>query len=255
VAGHRVHRGQIVSRGNWEPILDEKTWQAVRLKLSQPRKVARGDGKGTYPIGERHTGSTGRKYLLTGGLTVCGVCGHRAVGTPHKVGKRRIPYLLCHPNGGGRGCVGIVLEKAEENVVARLFAELDNPDFLNAIAADEHGRRRDEITNTLDAIEKQRGELAALWSKPGELTFTEWQEARRGLRENEQILRRELAELPPPVMNVNIEGAREAWPEMTLDEQREFLRLFIEKITVNKARPGHPRVFDPERIEIKWRRV
>lgn len=254
VAGHRVYRGQTVARGNWTPILDEQTWQACRLKLAQPRRVTRADGKGTYPVTERHNGSTGRRYLLTGGLAVCGVCGHRLAGSMKQIKKRRVPYLHCHPNVGGNGCTGILLAETERYVTDRLFAELDKPEFLNAVAADEHGARRDEIATALDALDKQRGELAALWATPGELTITEWQEARRALAENEQRLRTELAELPPPVIDVDIAGARDGWPQMTLDEKREFLRLFIESITVHRAAPGRPRVFDPEaRITITWR--
>lgn len=140
-------------------------------------------------------------------------------------------------------------------MVNRLWAELDKPEFLNAIATDEHGARRDAIANALDAIEKQRGDLATLWATPGELTDTEWKQARRALADNERRLRSELAELPPPVINVDIAAARTAWPDMTVDEKREFLRLFITTVTVHKARPGHPRVFDPERLEIEWRIV
>jgi hypothetical protein len=40
---------------------------------------------------------------------------------------------------------------------------------------------------------------------------------------------------------------------MTLGEQREFLRLFIEKVTISRARPGLQR-FDPDRIAIEWRK-
>jgi site-specific DNA recombinase len=253
VAGHRVYKGRIVSRGNWEPILDEKTWQACRLKLSQPRRVIRADGKGTYPVSENHRGNTaGRKYLLTGGLAVCGVCDHRMVGAPHKVGSRKIPYLMCHPNAGGRGCTGIMLEKTEKHVVKRLFEELDKPEFLAAIAADEHGGRRDAIANELDALDRQRGELATMWATPGELTDIEWRAARQKLAESERALRIELSELPPPRIHVDIDGAKEAWPDMTLDEQREFLRLFIERIKIKRARPGGPRVFDVHRIDIEW---
>lgn len=208
VAGHRVYRGRIVARGNWEPILDEATWQACRVKLSQPRRVTRADGKGEYEISERHTSrSTGRKYLLTGGLAVCGVCGNKMLGTTHMVGKRRVPYLLCHPNLGGRGCTGIVLEKTQDSVVERLFGELDKPEFLAAAVADEHSVRRGEIADALDALDRRRGELAALWATSGELTATEWREARHGLAENERALRQELAALPPSVVNVDIAGA------------------------------------------------
>ena len=44
VAGLRVHRGVIVGRGNWPPILAEDTWQAVRAKLAGPRTVTCADG-------------------------------------------------------------------------------------------------------------------------------------------------------------------------------------------------------------------
>ncbi|HEX5407939.1 MAG TPA: recombinase family protein [Pseudonocardiaceae bacterium] len=256
VAGHRVYRGQIVAKGNWEPILDEATWQACKLKLSQPRRVTRSDGKGTYPVNENHMGNaTGRKYLLTGGLVVCGVCQHPLTGALKKMKNQRVPYLQCHPNKGGRGCTGILLRETEKVVVDRLWSELDKPEFLNAIAADEHGPRRDAITKELDGLERQRGELAAMWATPGALTSMEWQSARRTIAANEQRLRTEYAALPPKVIDVDIAAVRSAWPDMTLDEQREFLRMFIEKVTVNRARPGHPRVFDPERIHIDWRNL
>ncbi|MDX8052005.1 recombinase family protein [Lentzea sp. BCCO 10_0798] len=253
VAGYLVRQGRVIGRGNWEPILTDDTWQACRLKLSEPRNVRKADGTEHKILNPKRSTAPGRKYLLTGGLAVCGVCGNPLSGTIHRVGKRgKIPYLLCHTTKGGRACTGIMLKESEEYVAERLFAELDKPEFLNAIGADEHGPRRMEIIDALDAIEKQRGELATLWAKPGELTFGEWQAARSALGEHEQMLRNELTELPPPVVNIDIEGAREAWPEMTLDEKREFLRLFIDKVVLHRARPG-TRSFDGDRLDIKWR--
>ncbi|WP_297551649.1 hypothetical protein [Amycolatopsis sp.] len=147
-----------------------------------------------------------------------------------------------------------MLEGTEKYVLDQLWAKLDKPEFLNAIAADAHAARRDEIANELDGLDARRVELAAMWATPGGLTATEWKEARQTIAENERRLRTELSELPPPVFNVDIAGARAAWPDMTLDEQREFLRLFIEKVTVNRALPGRPRVFDPDsRVTIEWR--
>ncbi|OAP20724.1 Recombinase [Amycolatopsis sp. M39] len=256
VAGHRVYRNSIVGRGNWEPILDEDTWQACKLKLSQPRRVRRADGKGTYPVTERHKGNaTGRKYLLTGGLVVCGVCGARLTGSPKQIKKRRVPYLTCHPNVGGKGCVGILLNETEKFVLDSLWAELDKPEFLQSIAADEHGPRREAITKELDGLERQRRELAAMWGTPGTLTSGEWQEARDAIAANEQRLRTEHATLPPKAVDVDIDAVRRAWPDMTLDEQREFLRMFIEKVTVVPALPGRPRVYDSDRVKIKWRNL
>ena len=243
VAGKRVHQGVIVGDGNWPAILDEDTWQACRARLSAPRTVERSDG-GTYPVGPAHTGYSGRKYVLTGGLAVCGVCGHAVVGSVKQLkggarrGGRDVPYYLCHPSAGGRACTGIMLEQTEAHVADRLFAELDKPGFLDAIAEDAHAARRDEITTALSAIDGKRKELAGLWGTPGGLTSGELAGARHALDASERELRAELAEKGPPPARVNIEQARASWPDMTLGEQREFIRLFIAKITIGRARPG-----------------
>lgn len=257
LAGHRVHQGRVVGPGNWAPILGEATWQAVRAKLASNRVVRRSDG-GMYPVAvaAQNGNPAGRKYVLTGGLAVCGVCGKPLVGTKkqlrNKAGVRTVPYLICHPGKGGNGCVGIMLEPTENYVVDELFNELDKPEFLDAIAADDHAQRRDDVLAALSVLEGRRNELAELWATPGELTAAEWQTARRALAEQEQRLRAELAAVPPPMVNVDIGAARGAWPDMTLDEQREFIRLFADKVTVHRAKPG-TKGFDPGRVTVGWR--
>lgn len=257
VAGHRVHSGRIVGSGNWEPILDEATYDAARHKLASNRVVRRRDG-GTYPIDTDHQNGnpSGRKYVVTGGLAVCGVCGHALVGTlkqlRNKTSVRSVPYLLCSPTKGGKACVGVMLEPTEAYVINTLFDELDKPEFLAAIAADDHGDRRDELVAALGALERRRDELAELWAQPGELTAAEWRTARRALAEQEQRLRAELAAVPPPMVGMDIATVRSAWPDMTLDERREFLRLFVEKVVVNRAKPG-TKGFDSGRVTVEWR--
>lgn len=44
--------------------------------------------------------------------------------------------------------------------------------------------------------------------------------------------------MPPPTMSVDIATARQAWPDMTLEEQREFLSLFIEHVVIGRGRRG-----------------
>lgn len=255
VAGHRVYQGRIVGRGNWPPILDEDTWQAVRAKLSQPRRVKRADGNGTHEITAKFFGqSTGRKYLLTGGIGACGVCGAPLIGRPVRIRRAEpLAYLVCPgKKQGGHSCVGIAMDKAERHVLDRLFAELDKPEFLDAIGADDHARQRDEITAKLGALDGRRNELAETWAA-GDLTAAEWTTARRALAEREQQLRAELAAIPPPMTNVDITGAREAWPDMTLNEQREFLGLFIERVVVNRATTRSRWGPVGERVDIEWR--
>ena len=167
-------------------------------------------------------------------------------------------YLLCHkknkrPDGTPAGsCVGIMLAETEQNVADRLFAQLDKPGFLEQLGADDNVTRREQITAALGASDAKRAELAEMWAA-GDLTSSEWQTARRAQAEAEQTLRAELAAVPPPVSSVGIADARASWPDMTLGERREFLRLFIAKVTVNRARPG-TKGFDEGRVVIEWRK-
>lgn len=260
VAGKRVHNGVIVGEGNWEPILDEATWQAVCAKLLGPRTVQRGDGKGEYQINGKHFANRrGRKYLLGSGRAFCSICKAPMTATLKQLrnksrGVWTKPYLICHPQKGGKGCLGIMYPETEAWVLDELWAELDKPDFLEALGADDYAARRDEIVKALDALDQQRRDLAREWSTPGALTMTEWREARDGLARQESQLRTQLRELPPPMIDVDVEHVREAWPDMTLDEQREFVGLFIDRVWIRRAKPG-TMGFDSNRVKIDWRKL
>jgi site-specific DNA recombinase len=250
IAGLRVHRGEIIGRGIWEPILDETMWQACCAKLSQPRAVRRSDGR-EYPVNGQPR-VAGRRYLLTGGLTVCGVCKAPMVGSVKQFRNGTVPYLMCHPNRGGKGCTGIMMDPAERYVLDELWRELDKPEFLEAIAADEHAQRRDELANALADVDTQRKRNARR-AGLGEIDDDEWQAMRAALGEREQRLRDEITELPPPVVGIDIGQARSAWPAMVLDERREFVRLFIRKVTISRATRASRLGVDTERIDIEWR--
>jgi DNA invertase Pin-like site-specific DNA recombinase len=251
VVGLRVHQGRVVGRGVWQPILDEDTWHAVRNRLAAPRVVARADGT-DYPVSGASR-YAGRRYLLTGGLAVCGVCDAPLFASLKQLkgGRRTVPYYLCHPKQGGRGCVGIMADPFEQHVVGMLLDELDRPAFWDAFAADDHAERREQITTALRALDGRRDDLAAMWAA-GELTAAEWQTARRGLAEQEQRLRRYLAALPAPVTRVDPAMIRAGWQAMVLDERRELVGMFIARVVVNRARPG-TKAFDPGRVAIDWR--
>lgn len=245
VAGRRIHRGRDVGAGNWPAILDADTQQAVADRLAAARTVRRSDG-GTYPVGSAHSGYTGRRYALTGGLAVCGRCGAPLKGQVLQAAKGK-PYLQCYVKGCG---LGIMLPETEAYVADRLFAELDKPEFLDRIAADGHSGRRDELTRGLRAVEAKRRELARMWGAD-ELTTEEWQGARQAQDEREQRLRSELAAVAPPPRRVDAAQARAAWPAMTLGEKREMLRLFIDRVVVKPATRGR-RGFDDGRVDVEF---
>lgn len=255
VAGHRVHQGQIVGRGNWEPILDETTWQLCRAKLAEPRRVRRRDGKGEYEVSAAVLGQApARRYWVASGLSRCGVCKAPLVGTLKQLHGRSVPYLVCMPHKGGKACVGITLEPAQDEVLERLWKELDKPEFLKAVAADGAAERRGQIVKELEELEGQRVELAKMWAAR-QMRQPEWAAARGELDRQEDELRTELAGLPVPKQSMDIDEVREAWPDLALDEQREFVRMFIERVIVFRVRPGAPRRFDGSRIKIVWRKA
>ena len=260
IAGLRVHRGEITGQGNWPPILGEQTWREVGAVLAQPRIVRRSDG-GTYPVTTSHTGPAGRHYLLTGGLAVCGVCGHAITGQVKQLGKkpgqppkRTAPYLLCHPSKGGRSCTGIMLEPVENLVVAGLFTELEQrPAFAAAMSADQHADARAQLAAALAALHAERAEYARD-AAAGTMTRAEWLAMRPVFDEREARLRHDLAAIPAPAGRADWAEVREAWADLTLDEQRAFLRRYIAAVTINRARPG-TQSFDPGRVSIEWREV
>lgn len=252
IAGIRVHKGREVGKGNWPPILDESQWRAVVAQLAQNRIVRRRDG-GTYEISDVHRGQPkGLKYVLTGGLAVCGKCGHALVGTNKRMSNgRQKPYLVCHPKKGGKGCVGIMLPETEDHVAKLIFDGLDSPELLKAIADDTRQGERDDILAKLDGLTARRAELADLWTD-GELTAAEWSRSRARMAERERELRDQLDQLPPPVVAFDLEHARTAYGSMTLDERRAFVRLFLERVTIHpSAMDGH-KGFDDRRVTVDW---
>ena len=68
IAGLSVYRGEIVGQGNWEPLVPEETWRAVRGILEDPARKP--------PRGVR---------TLLGGLALC-PCGNVVTGMPSHTG-------------------------------------------------------------------------------------------------------------------------------------------------------------------------
>jgi len=254
MAGQRVHSGEVVGPGNWPAILDPATFKAVGARLAGPRTVQQADGS-TYQVGTAHMGNPGRRYLLTGGLAVCGVCEAPLLGSVKQLrnatGVRSKPYLLCHPTNGGKACLGIMLPEVEAYVVEELFAHLDSPEFLAAQADDDYEAERGRLVVALEGIDGQRRELAGMWGRR-ELTTAEWQAAKDELTVQEQQLNADLALIPATTGTVDAATMRDDWEEFTLDEKRAVIRRHVAKVTIRRAtRHGRPGL-DIDRIRIEW---
>lgn len=249
VAGLRVYRGEVVGKGNWPAILSEETHQRLKAHFAAPRTITRSDGK-AYPITPiDRTGKSARRYLLTGGVAVCGVCHAPLVASMSQAYGE--PAYLCHPTKGGKGCVGIKGSATERFVVDTLFAELAKPGRLEEFFRDDHAARRKELTDELESIDVRRTELAEMWGAK-RLTSAQFSVMQSSLDEDEARARAELAATPPPPEGLDAAVLRDPrlWDALELDEQRMLVGLFIETVAIGRGRPGR---FDTGRIGIEWR--
>lgn len=251
IAGHRVHRGRVIGAGNWDAVLTEDMWKDVRDKLSAPRTVMQADGF-TYAVDTRKHQYAPKRYLLTGGLAVCAVCGFRLIATEKQLKNgKRAPYYLCHKQTGAPAShLGIKAEPFEAFVVDVLLGTLDNPEFRARWASDVHSPQRARITKALAKCESDRDDLADLWNA-GDLTVAEWNRARNGVSAREAALRTELATIPPTTRRIDPATVREAWAGMTLDEKRDTLSIFLARVVVSRATPG-AMAFDGGRVRLDF---
>jgi DNA invertase Pin-like site-specific DNA recombinase len=242
VAGLRVHRGEIIGKASWEPILDETTWRALGAKLGDARTVTRVDG-GTYVM-RTYGRRKARRYLLSAGIAFCGVCKAPLTGSNkwrpklNEKGERDPwPYYMCHPKEGsrGKGCVGVGAEALDRHVRDRLLIQVDDPDFIEQLTVDHHGAEREEIVKELAALDQRRAELSRLWAL-GERTSEEWAAAREVLDEQQGQLNFRLAAIPAAADHaIDLAALPTAWPNMTLDEKREALLFARTRVTLYPA--------------------
>lgn len=256
VAGKRVHRGEVVRDGNWEPILDEVTWSRLCNMLGGRRDVTHPDGTVQHVGGGRRLA---RRYLLTGGTACCGRCGAALVARRRRNHQQEpVPIYFCDKDHQGCGRLGVIAGDPlpdgdpglESAVVTALLEHLQSAAFLALLEHDDTTERRDTLTRRLREVTDRRARLARTWAQ-GNLTDIDWDEARAELDIVRQGLEHELAQLVP-VGNVDPDAVTEGWVHMDLHERRQVIDMCIKRVVVAPATPGAKR-FDPGRVSIEWR--
>lgn len=249
IAGLRTHHG-VLRPAAWEPILDQATWEAVKGVLSGPTTIIRSDGR-PQEVTRRHTPE--RRYLLTGGIARCGLCGAGLTAFVRRGRhRRRRPAYNCPPQTRG-GCsgIGIGADPMEAMVADELLKRLDSPMFREMlVAGDPHEESRAALHGDLEMLAVRRQELAEALAD-GRVSMADWEAASAALGSREETVRTALGALPPPVFDIDPDAVRSAWELMTMNERREVVTLFVARVTVSPAKKG-TRQWDPSRVEITW---
>ncbi len=238
-AGLRVHRGEIVGEAAWEPLVGREVWEQVDGILRSRRREGY-DGR--------------RTYLLTGGLAVCGKCGHNLESRPQR-GHRG---YQCPPSTAPNpGCGGVysIAEPFEQLVAEAVIHLVDTSDVLARLRREPDQDAIAKIRLELAAKETATEELAVEYFSNRSLGRREYFAARNQLHEEIDRLRIALADEatnPDPSSLVNGKPVGESWTEWDLDRRRALISAVLESVELGPAVQGR-NFFDPERVSLVWR--
>lgn len=237
-AGRRhVPRSADTTAANWPAILDEVTWHRLRALVKRPGRA----------------GSTARRWLLTGGISVCGIC-HQPLSAKAVARLGGRPWYQCVPPPAGDGCgrLSVVGEPFERHVTDELFIWEQGTHLGEA--AERIGAPNEGTHHAIADIESQMGELAALWSTK-RISMGEWLSARDPLQARLDAARSVDAADHVAAVLAPFKGGHvlaEEWHGLDLSQRRAIAAALIETITVAPGRVGLNR-FDPSRISLEWR--
>jgi hypothetical protein len=232
IAGLSVYHGEIVGQGQWEPLVSEETWRAVRGVLEDPARKP--------PRGVR---------TLLGGLALC-PCGNVVAGGPSHTGHR--VYRCSMPTRDRSWPGEHVARQAEpvEDFITRLVTgRLARADAADLVAVPDSGP---DVVAT--AIRKNLEEMAAdralgLITRPQLLAAT----GRASLRLDEIGAELETAArenvLAPLVA---AENAAAVWETLDLSRQRAIIKTLM-GITLHSPGRGARRPFDPATVTVTWK--
>lgn len=229
LAGLRVHRGEVVGKGIWPPLLSEEDHESVCAVLKDPSRRRQGRP---------------RAYLLSG-VATCAQCGGRLYGRTEQRG----PIYVCEAGSHLGRKIGDIDSYVEAVVVGRLslpdavdlFASAPDAERVSALRAE-----RAAVTDRLDSVAEA---FAA-----GEVDRRQLTTATARLRDRLSALEAELGSLVTvPVLEplVDAQDVAAAWAALPVESRREVVDLLVE-VVVDRAGRG-ARVFDPDTVSIRWR--
>jgi len=237
IAGLSVYRGEIVGQGNWEPLVSEETWRAVRGILEDPARKP--------PRGVR---------TLLGGLALC-PCGNVVTGMPSHTGQH---IYRCAPATRNRAYPGPHVARqaapVEEFITRLVVGRLSRADAAGLVAVP--GNRPDvaALREEAAAIRRNLEEMAAdralgLITRPQLLAATERANIRLdeiGAELDHAARENVLAPL------VAAQNAAELWQTLDISRQRAVIKTLM-TITLHSPGRGARLPFNPATVTVSWR--
>jgi site-specific DNA recombinase len=232
-AGHRTHEKQIVSTGDWEPIISQDIYDQALAVLTAP--------------GRRHSRGLEPKHLLSG-IALCGRCEKAMRPNIHKPradGKQRKPSYVC-PH-----CMKVTrqMEPVDQVVNVYMVERLSMPDVVAASAA-----KPDALRTAMEARDAVLARMDTVADSFAQGTVT----ARQFARINEQLKaqldasERDVLRLQPSRIldGMTGPGAAAAWASASIEQRRGIIRQMV-TVTIRPSGPGVR--FSEEQVDIRPR--
>lgn len=239
LSGQREHRGEVVAKAAWEPILTQEQTAAITSILAANRHARR-----------RPT----RRYFLTG-ILHCGLCSASLVARPTAKSQRR---YICAKGIGHAGCgrLAINAEPVESFIADAILYRLDTPELASALAGSAGADAASAADReSLAADEAQLEDLAREYGDNW-IRLKEWLAARDVIDARMEATRKRLSRLSQTAAIDPYVGQASAlraeWSEMPLNRQRAIASALLDRAIVHPAVPGRT-TFDPARIGPVWR--
>jgi DNA invertase Pin-like site-specific DNA recombinase len=237
--GHRPPVGEIVATAVWPGIISPEQSDRLRAVLTDPTRRLNG-----HPT----------KYLLTGGIAVCGLCGAPMVARPKQnwrgKGEPSIPSLVCAAGPGFKGCGGIRIAAGplDALVSEAVLQAVDSGALAKALRGTGEDRK---AVAELAHVEQKLADLAEDEASD-RITRVEWEAKRKTLAARQTTLRRRVETAQ---RKVGLDGLpdplRAAWPTLALHQRRAVVSALMEAVVVGRGVRGLSR-FDERRVSLRW---
>lgn len=228
LAGMSVLNGDVVGVGQWAPIFDAETFEALQAALSVR--------KGTAPRRPR--------VALLLGLIKCGKCGTplRSGRRYRKEGENTRTYRCATLPGPNQGCGGIVIAaEPVEQIVEAYARQRANDPRVHAYIAEMSARSGEHASEAL-GLEARIRELEDQLSEPGVPVAAIVRAIDRS-RERLTVIRAIEYEPAPHLAT--------GWPD-DLARRARAVRNVVAEVVIQPA-ASNAGVFDPERVQIVGR--
>jgi site-specific DNA recombinase len=225
----RVHRGEVVARGTWEPILNDDVWAKVTAKLSDPTRSSNRARSGANLLT-----STARCGKCGGPLRVRGVTGEPKA------------YVCYDCHGVSRN-----LETLDAYITAIVLERLNRDDVD---LTDDPPVEAVEARSEVDEL-RERLEDAATSFVAGELSATMLARVEGELKGKiaDAEKRSRYAGLPSTVPDLAEGDSAVIWGRLSGEQRREVVRSLM-SIRVDPVSHIGSNQFDPDAIVIDWKR-